>query len=272
MTAGRAGTKPRPDRSARPWCVKHRRPMWREAGGRRHFCPPCRAEAAAARGAGRAWCVRCRLPLAVYGAGWLWCPACEVACHVTRPPRLARDPGRPACPSCGRLMWRERRSGRYFCRPCREERAAERAAGRPWCVRCRRPVMRRGACAVSCSGCGAAWQVPVVLTEAEAAGLLASVAARLPAYLTPDEREDAAQAALLDVLAGRVRPGRLTAKALKGYAARAVGMARDRFKFIVPDALVQNYAPSVQDFQLLHTSGRARSRPRCRRTGTVGTP
>jgi hypothetical protein len=24
--------------------------------------------------------------------------------------------------------------------------------------------------------------------------------------------------------------------------------------FIVPDTLVQNYAPSVQDFQLLHTS------------------
>ncbi len=29
--------------------------------------------------------------------------------------------------------------------------------------------------------------------------------------------------------------------------------------FIVPDTLVQNYAPSVQDFQLLHTSRRARS-------------
>jgi hypothetical protein len=27
-----------------------------------------------------------------------------------------------------------------------------------------------------------------------------------------------------------------------------------RLRFIVPDTLVQNYAPSVQDFQLLHTS------------------
>ena len=41
--------------------------------------------------------------------------------------------------------------------------------------------------------------------------------------------------------------------------------------FIVPDALVQNYAPTVQDFQLLHTSRRDRSRARCGRTGTAGT-
>jgi hypothetical protein len=41
--------------------------------------------------------------------------------------------------------------------------------------------------------------------------------------------------------------------------------------FIVPDALVQNYAPSVQDFQLLHTSRRGRSRARCGRTDTAGT-
>jgi hypothetical protein len=30
--------------------------------------------------------------------------------------------------------------------------------------------------------------------------------------------------------------------------------AKDVFLFIVTDTLVQNYAPSVQDFQLLHTS------------------
>jgi hypothetical protein len=42
-------------------------------------------------------------------------------------------------------------------------------------------------------------------------------------------------------------------------------------EFIVPDALVQNYAPSVQDFQLLPTSRRGRSRARCGRTGTAGT-
>jgi hypothetical protein len=41
-------------------------------------------------------------------------------------------------------------------------------------------------------------------------------------------------------------------------------------EFIVPDALVRNYAPSVQDFQLRHTSRRGRSPARCERTGTAG--
>jgi hypothetical protein len=51
---------------------------------------------------------------------------------------------------------------------------------------------------------------------------------------------------------------------------RALKQLDDSFiYFIVLDALVQNYAPSVQDFQLLPTSRRARSRPRCERTDTA---
>ena len=60
---------------------------------------------------------------------------------------------------------------------------------------------------------------------------MASVGARLPSYLTPDEREDASQSIILDILSGELTD-ELTPQILRGYAARAVGMARDRFQFI----------------------------------------
>jgi hypothetical protein len=67
--------------------------------------------------------------------------------------------------------------------------------------------------------------------EAEIARLAGDVAARLPRYLTLDEREDATQSIILDVLAGRVSQGELTPKTLRGYAARALSLVRDRFRF-----------------------------------------
>ena len=50
--------------------------------------------------------------------------------------------------------------------------------------------------------------------------------------MTPDEREDAAQAIISDVLAGKVSPEGLTPRVLRGYAARAPSLVRDRFRFI----------------------------------------
>jgi hypothetical protein len=55
---------------------------------------------------------------------------------------------------------------------------------------------------------------------------------RLPGYLTPDEREDAAHSILLDILAGDLRPRDLTPHTLRRYVAQARGMTSDRFKFI----------------------------------------
>jgi hypothetical protein len=62
--------------------------------------------------------------------------------------------------------------------------------------------------------------------------LLQGIAGALPRYLTPDEREDAAQQAMLDVLDGQLAPRVPEPSALRAYAARARGMTSDRFRFV----------------------------------------
>lgn len=65
-----------------------------------------------------------------------------------------------------------------------------------------------------------------------AAALLAQTTAALPNYLTPDERADAAQSIILDMLAAKLAPAVPTLNVLRRYAAEARSMASDRFKFI----------------------------------------
>jgi hypothetical protein len=54
----------------------------------------------------------------------------------------------------------------------------------------------------------------------------------LPGYLTADEREDAAQSIILDILAGRLAPRVPSARELREYVTGARGLANDRFKFV----------------------------------------
>jgi hypothetical protein len=71
-----------------------------------------------------------------------------------------------------------------------------------------------------------------VLREQEAVSLSAALAARLPLYLSPDEREDARQSIALDLLTGKITPGRITPALLREYARDARSLSNDRFKFI----------------------------------------
>jgi hypothetical protein len=68
--------------------------------------------------------------------------------------------------------------------------------------------------------------------EAKATEFLRQVAAALPAYLTPDEREDAAQSVFLDILAAKLAPRLPAPVTLRTYAKAARGIGRDRFKFV----------------------------------------
>lgn len=130
------------------------------------------------------------------------CPKCGVYAHRSKTPRCARLVGRPSCPVHRRPMEIDRHArGGLRCAPCVRERRARRAADREQ-------------------------------REAEAARLLASVSASLPRYLTPDEREDAAQSIILDVMTGELSPDGLTPPVLRSYASRARGMVRDGFCFI----------------------------------------
>jgi hypothetical protein len=66
----------------------------------------------------------------------------------------------------------------------------------------------------------------------DAAGsLLKMIVAALPGYLTPEEREDAAQSVMLDILAAKLAPYVPEPTALRRYAAQARGMVSDHFKF-----------------------------------------
>jgi hypothetical protein len=71
-----------------------------------------------------------------------------------------------------------------------------------------------------------------VVTGRQTEQFLASLASRLPRHLAPDEREDVSQSIMLDILSGAITPDDLTPQILRGYASRAVGMARNGFKFI----------------------------------------
>lgn len=177
----------------------------REASGKNRalwYCPRCRVACVRERAprqhgplpADRPHCVRCRRQMIRCSKGRLACPACRV--YVTPRPKTARrfDVDRPECPACGRSMALASR-GRFTCGRCRTVRRRLR----------RRPE--------------------------EARELLARVTRALPSYLAPDERDDAAQSVMLDILAGRLAPYVPAPAALKGYASRARGMMRDGYRF-----------------------------------------
>jgi hypothetical protein len=135
------------------------------------------------------------------GEGSFACATCRSTLRAR--PKFCRprhlDIERPACRNCGRLKARAGRPGTFTCNPCRNQRR----------------LLRRQ-----------------LRDEAETAALLKRIAGSLPGYLSPDEREDASQSIMLDILSGALSPEGLTPKALRGYAAKAIGMARNRFKFI----------------------------------------
>jgi hypothetical protein len=200
----------------RPHCVRCRRPMYMrrpnpkrkgDTSGR-FFCQPCGASCAAmpkrpaplADVDARPWCVRCRRAMRSRGAGCFCCKTCGAFVTArTTGFRRHLDLDRPACRACGRPkgLTTKRRGRAYFgCNFCRVSRRALHES------------------------------------PETAAALLKRLAAALPAHLTPDEREDAAQSMILDMLAGRLAPVVPGPQLLRRYAAEARGMASDRFRFI----------------------------------------
>lgn len=143
------------------------------------------------------WCVTCRRVMRSGGAGLFKCGACGVSLNAT--PKLyrpRRHVERPDCAGCGFPMALGSGPGRFACRRC--------------------PLLRRR------------------LRESPeaAATLLKSIAGALPAYLTPDEREDAAQSIIADVLAAKFAPRVPSAADLRRYAREARGMVSDRYSFV----------------------------------------
>lgn len=129
--------------------------------------------------------------------GCLKCRRCGVT--LTANPRGAARrfdiESRPDCPACGHRMAVNGGKG-FSCYPCRTRR--------------RRLRQEPDACAA----------------------LLAQIADALPAYLAPDERDDAAQQVMLDVLAAKLPPVAPEARTLRRYARAARGMVSDRHRFI----------------------------------------
>lgn len=185
-------------RSERPSCPKCGGPTESKGRDGNRYCHRCRAPRAVHFD--RPCCAACRRQMEPGPNGYWRCRPCCVYVHASKPPRAARLLGRPRCPAHARPMQADR-GGRYRCAVCARERAIERAAERE----------RR---------------------EAEAAALLSAVTARLPRYLSTDERDDAAQSIILDVLAGRLAPAVPPSVTLRRYAARARGMTSDRFCFV----------------------------------------
>ena len=132
-----------------------------------------------------------------------FCPSCGIYLTVDREPFLFPVTDRPDCPTHRRPMMRQLIPNRvkWRCWLCLKERGRAREAERE----------RRAE---------------------EAVRLSAELAARLPSYLTLDERADARQSIALDLLTGKVRAERVTPALLREYAAEARGMASDRFRFI----------------------------------------
>jgi len=129
------------------------------------------------------------------GAGRVGCRRCRVWL-TTRPKKLHRFDvtQRPDCPDCGHTM--AVGSDGFTCCRCRTERRRVRSSAD------------------------------------RAAALLAQLARSLPAHLTPEEREDAAQSIMLDILAGKLAPVVPGPIVLRRYAAGARGMSTDRYRFI----------------------------------------
>jgi hypothetical protein len=190
---------------SRPHCLRCRRPM-HSSGPRRWLCKGCGASSVrystrrptTPDPLTRPCCVSCRRAMKSDGAAKFRCRPCGLTLE-SRPKRPARRPDilrRPLCPKCGREM-SARRRGRYFtCCPCYN----------------RRRRLRRD--------------------SDTADALLREIAGSLPGYLTPDERDDAAQSVMLDILAARLAPCVPAPRTLRRYATAARGMSSDRFKFI----------------------------------------
>jgi hypothetical protein len=203
--------------AAFPCCARCRNRMTRDSaqGKYRWRCVGCRVscmvqttragdyERRAATA--RAWpqelrphCVACQRAMNIKGEGWK-CPACgaQAKTHTTHSYR--RDIERPACRDCGRpkaLASKKRGRRRFLCGYCYGERKRLRGS-------------------------------PEALVR-----LLKLIDAALPAYLTPDEREDAAQEVMLDILAAKLAPRVPEPRVLRHYATRARALVRDPFRFI----------------------------------------
>jgi tRNA(Ile2) C34 agmatinyltransferase TiaS len=197
----------------RPDCLRCRRAMksgdTTKAGRAQWRCRNCRAcclkwsargEVRARVGAGiesRPWCLKCRRVLGACGAGRFNCPTCGAFISAeAKGYRPRRDTPRPICRNCGRPKAIAGRPGTFACKHCGNLRR----------------VLRDN--------------------PAKAAALLSHISAALPRYLTPDEREDAAQSIMLDILAAKLAPDVPAPLVLRRYAAEARGMVSDRFRFI----------------------------------------
>lgn len=204
------------DAETRPQCLRCRRPMISQLDKRgalpRWTCRGCGASCRKTytRRDGRApnhedharrpWCVRCRRLMLVDGPGKFRCHACRAnASAVTQHYRQRRGVVGSACRTCGhpKTVRGYRRGRPHFA-----------------CQRCyrRRRVLR---------------QCPETV-----AALLVRITASLPGYLTAEEREDASQSIMLDMLAGKLAAEVPEPETLKAYAGQARGMSGDRFRFV----------------------------------------
>lgn len=184
------------------------------------------------------------------------CKPCGIAYrqHIVRTSPAEANSPNPRCIGCRRPMhssrniWGCKRCGAYctaqtsraIVKRTRDREGIER---RPWCVECRGVMRLHSQGCFRCHPCRISVKarptrppcsdVQRRLRRPEtAAALLCKIAAALPAYLAPDEREDAAQSIMLDMLAGKLPPVTPTPHTLRRYAAAARGMVSNRFRFI----------------------------------------
>jgi hypothetical protein len=131
----------------------------------------------------------------------------------------------------------------FMCKGCNALASARRDGSyhpprsdlkRPACALCDHPKsssIMRGVQYFDCQRCSRARRRLRKSPDA-AAELLKLITTALPGYLGPDEREDAAQSIMLDVLTGQLAPRVPSAQELRAYAAAARGMTSDRFRFV----------------------------------------
>jgi hypothetical protein len=177
-------------------------------------------------------------------SGRFFCQPCDASCAATpkRPAPLADVDARPWCVRCRRAM-RSRGAGCFCCKTCGASVTASTTGfrcrldieGRPTCRACGRPkgltTKRRGRAYFGCNFCRVSRRALRESPET-AVALLCQVAAELPGYLTPDERDDAAQQVILDMLAGTLAPVVPGPHTLRRYATEARGLVSSRFRFI----------------------------------------
>lgn len=201
----------------------------------------------------RPHCINCRRPMYMRRpnpqrkggtTGRFFCAPCGVSSgvHTTGPHPLADCATRPWCVRC-RSMMRSQGTDHFCCKTCRASVTAHTSGfrcrrdidERPTCGACARPkglsTRRRGRGYFSCNFCRIARRRLRECPEA-ADALLTRTAAALPAYLSPEEREDAAQSIYLDILTGKLPPVAPTAHTLRRYATHARSMTNDRYRFI----------------------------------------